>query len=414
MKFILVVTFIILIALIGSRRTFTRFKLPLGTQHVFLTGTEYLFVGVFLGGSGLNLLDAYTLEQLRPFMSLGLAWVGLLFGIQLQRRQLIRFPLQYTLFAFIQALFTLLVIFVPSYLLLRYFSHLIFEQSDITDGLILLSALILAASASATAPSVLAMVPPEMARHSRKLMGLWQFISGIDDLFGIIVLGFTFWLPQFHPILDNTFLTSWLWSAISVGSGVLIGLICHALTLSKLDVGELLLIVISCVIFSAGIALHFNLSPLFINLIVGIVLANLSPARNRMMQVLLNGEKSVYIIFLILVGASWRSGVSLPLVCLFVGGYVALRFFGKVVGSFIAAFAATPQSLIGENEFKSNIGLGLISQGGMAIVIAINFQQIYPSRLTDLVVTVVLLSTIVNELISPALIIRVLRKEGAT
>ena len=100
MKFILVVAFIILIALIGSRRTFTRLRLPLGAQYLFLTGTEYLFVGVFLGSSGIDLFDAATLEQLRPFMSLGLAWVGLLFGIQLQHRQLIRFPLQYTLIAF--------------------------------------------------------------------------------------------------------------------------------------------------------------------------------------------------------------------------------------------------------------------------------------------------------------------------
>ena len=411
MKFILVVAFIILIALIGSRRTFTRLRLPLGAQYLFLTGTEYLFVGVFLGSSGIDLFDAATLEQLRPFMSLGLAWVGLLFGIQLQHRQLIRFPLQYTLIAFIQALFTLIVIFIPSYLLLRHFSHLISEQGAITDRLILLSALILAASASATAQSVLAMVPREMVRRGRQLMRLWQFIAGIDDLLGIIILGVTFSLPQFHPILGNASLTSWAWGAISAGLGVLMGFIFHALTLSKLDANELLLIVIASVIFSAGIALHFNLSPLFINLIVGVILANLSPSRNRIMQVLLNGEKSVYIIFLILVGASWRLGASVPLVCLFVGVYVALRFFGKVFGSSIAAFVASPQK---GNEFKSNIGLGLISQGGMAIAIAINFQQIYPSSLTDLVVTVVLLATILNEIISPALIIRVLRKVEAT
>ncbi|MBI1929274.1 cation:proton antiporter [Candidatus Poribacteria bacterium] len=368
-------------------------------------------MGVFLGRAGINLLDASTLAQLRPFMSLGLAWVGLLFGIQFQHRQLIRFPPQYTLIAFTQALFTLIVIFIPGYFLLRHFSYLISEGDTIADTMILSAVLILAASASATAPSVLAMVPKEMARRGRKLMRLWQFIAGLDDLPGIIVLGLVFWLPQFHQIRGNVLFISLGGWVISVGLGVLMGLILHTLTVPGLRMDALLLVVIGSVIFSAGIALHLNRSPLFINLVVGVVLANLSPARNRILHVLLNGEKSVYIIFLILVGASWRLGTSWLLVSLFVGVYVALRFFGKVFGSWMAAFVVSPRR---ENEFKSNIGLGLISQGGMAIVMAINFQQIYPSALTDVVVTVVLLATLFHELISPSLIIRVLRKADAT
>jgi hypothetical protein len=45
------VAILLIIALIGYRRTFTRRQLPIGARLVYLTGTEFILVGVALSAS---------------------------------------------------------------------------------------------------------------------------------------------------------------------------------------------------------------------------------------------------------------------------------------------------------------------------------------------------------------------------
>ena len=59
---------IVLVALLGSRRTFTRVKLPLAARHIYLTGTEYILVGLCLGSQMLGLLDGKALQGLAPLL----------------------------------------------------------------------------------------------------------------------------------------------------------------------------------------------------------------------------------------------------------------------------------------------------------------------------------------------------------
>ena len=84
MKIVVGVALVILIALLGSRRTFTKVKLPLAARHIYLTGTEYILVGLCLGGLLLDLLDQASLKGLDPLLFLSLGWIGLMFGIQLE------------------------------------------------------------------------------------------------------------------------------------------------------------------------------------------------------------------------------------------------------------------------------------------------------------------------------------------
>jgi len=407
MKLIVVVALIFLIALVGSRRTFARVKLPLGAQHIFLTGTEFIFVGLFLGGVFLNILDEKMIKELHPFLSLGLAWIGLLFGIQLDFRKLIRFPIQYFLVAMLQAIFTLLVVFFPFYFILdRFFP---------SESNLILVALVLSAAAAPTAQSALALqsprspsgllrVPRDDAQHGRRLMRLLRYVSGMDGLVGLVILGFVLCFSEFHTVGGEGFLATWQWLLISIGLGVVIGFIFHVLTSSRVAAEELLLVVLGMIIFSGGIALYLNLSPLFVNFIIGVVIANLSHAKNRITSILLSGEKSVYIIFLILVGATWHLGSAWAFAL--AGIYFVIRLIGKICGGYLAT-----RMFKTVLNVPASVGLGLVSQGGMAIVIVINFQQVYHSVLTDVVVTMVLLATLVNEIISPALAQRVLKQQ---
>ena len=139
------------------------------------------------------------------------------------------------------------------------------------------------------------------------------------------------------------------------------------------------------------IQIHY--SPLISGFLCGIVIANFCRHRLRALSEVLNAEKTIYIILLILLGAEWDFKMDFILVI--AGIYIIIRAFGKFIGTFM-----------GTRLFKSGyhvpptIGLGLISDGGFAVAIIMDFMLLYPS-FADPLITIVVLSLIVNELFSP-------------
>jgi Kef-type K+ transport system membrane component KefB len=159
------------------------------------------------------------------------------------------------------------------------------------------------------------------------------------------------------------------------------------------------------VLFSSGIALYFKLSPLFINAVMGFMVANLPGSKDRIFRLLVLLEKPFYLVFLILAGAVWHpeSAWVLPIAALYLG----LRFAGKLSGGFLAARAATAVT-----RPPHALGLGLVAQGGMAIAMVMNYYQLSAAPVTDVVVTTVLIAVIANELAGPSLAVRLLRTAG--
>ena len=389
MKLVIVAALVVAIALVGSRRSFVRLRLPLGVENLFLTGAEYVLVGLLLGGAVFNLLDGSTLRGLYPFMGLGLSWIGILFGVQWEFRRLARIPISVLGIALLQALVTVVVVGVPFYLL--------FQQVFAYPGEVaFIGALTLAAAASDTAQSGLALVARNVSPAGRPLMQLLQNISHLDGLVGVIAFGLISCLAIPHGDIAAPF-----WIGISAGLGLVVGLFVVALTAYRLEDEEMLLVVLGAVIFSGGLALYLNLSPLLVNLIAGTVVANLARRRAQagIRKVLLEGERSIYILFLILVGAGWHIG------SIWIGGlvlfYLVVRTLGKMLGGFLSSRLFLPQSVPG-------LGLGLLSHGGMAVAIVVNLHQIHRSELTDVVISVVLLGMLFSELFSPTLVRRTL------
>ena len=195
------------------------------------------------------------------------------------------------------------------------------------------------------------------------------------------------------------------WFALSMVVGGAAGFLLHLLTRVRCSDEELLIFVLGMAVFSGGIALSLKLSPLFVNTLMGLVVANLPGSRNRIFHLLERLEKPFYIVFLILAGAIWHPAPpwGLPLAILYLG----LRLIGKVSGGFLAARIA-PES----SRPPLTLGLGLISQGGIAIAMVMNYYQLSSAPVTNAVVTTVLLAVILNELASPYLARAVLHRAG--
>ena len=85
----------------------------------------------------------------------------------------------------------------------------------------------------------------------------------------------------------------------------------------------------------------------------------------------------------------------------------AVETFARKGSSGLAARLAT-------DDFRPPLGLGmgLVSQGGIAVAMVMDYYQLGSTELTGLVVTIVLIAVIVNELVSPSLARHVLRTAG--
>ena len=191
MKLVSAAILIVVIAFVGSRLSFVQIRLPLGLRHLFLTGIEYILVGLLLGGAALDLLDAPTLDGLYPFMGMGLSWIGMLFGIQWEFRRLSHIPQRVFGIALVQSLITVFVVAVPFFLLFRVlFSH--------ETGMLLIGAVTVAAAASGTASSGLTLFARNTRSSARPLMRLLRNVSNIDDLVGLTAFGLISCLAVLH------------------------------------------------------------------------------------------------------------------------------------------------------------------------------------------------------------------------
>ena len=400
MKIIAGITLIVLLALLGSRWTFTKVRLPLAARHIYLTGAEYILVGLCLGASLLDLLDAATLRGLSPVLNIALGWIGLMFGAQLDLRQMVRFPAQYMQVALVQGVVTLAVCFVAFTLIPGWVPAAAAAPSlpGTLPASPTVAALVLAALAVPTAQSSLALIERELGARQVPLMQVLRYAAGFDALLALLVFGVLFALSHDTSPLGIEHLVPLQILGLTIGLGLLTGLVLHMLTRLQCSQEELLLFTVGGVAFSAGAAAFLKLSPLVVTLVAGMLVANVRGQKERIARALIALEKPMYLVLLLMGGARVILDDSFGTVALFGLAYVGLRALGKLGGGAVASgIFRTPQPL------SPWLGLGLISQGGMTVAMVVSFHQAFLGPTADAILLMVLLAVMANELASPAL-----------
>ncbi len=394
---------VILVALVGARVSFSTEGTPLGPRLLLRTGTPFVAVGFALGPSGLGLLTPEWMEAFTPLLAVGLGWVGFQFGLQLDHDSLGRFPLRHHLFALAQGALTLLV-FLGVGLALT-------SVAGLEGPVPLLLLLAAGCTAAVTTPAGIALVSSTFQVRG-PVRDLLLFVGSIDALVGIVALQLTYALFRPDTVIMGLGPPSQLvFVATALGVGIVCGIVLLWLTRSRPAAEELVLYLLGACTFAAGLALQWDLSPLFVAMTMGILVANFSRSRIRMQVVLSRWEKPVYVTFLLLAGALLRipTWLVLPITL----GYVGLRFLAKV-GS--AALLVRPLGL--DERIPSRVGLGLIPQGGISIAMAVSAMLMY-SDLTvrgidaeSLLFAVIVIGVALSELIGPLLTLRLLRAAG--
>ncbi|HSR42270.1 MAG TPA: hypothetical protein VLL48_08865, partial [Longimicrobiales bacterium] len=286
---------LIVLALLGARFSFSTQRVPAGPRLLFRTGIHFLVLGYLLGPGGLGLLTGEAVGQLQPLVALGLGWVGLLFGMQLDRETLRQFPLGFHLLAVAQAALAFALFFGIGVVGLE-----LAGRSGEIATLILVGA---AATASMSTPAGVAMVSANFLARG-KVRQLLFFVSSIDALVGIVAIQTAYSL--YHPgsllaVLGSPPAAAWF--LLALGLGIVCGILFVWLVRPRPGREELVLYLLGIASLASGAALQLQLSPIFVCVVTGAVVANLAPDRQRVFQALEKWEKPIYVVLLLLAGA---------------------------------------------------------------------------------------------------------------
>ena len=398
MKVTFALLIIIFLAFSGYRLTFRHFRMPPFVRRFYLTGTEFLLLGLLLGPQFLNLVDVETQKGLAPLTALLLGWIGLFFGFQFEIKKLRRFPLEFFFAAVCEGLLTFGLVFAVLY-------STIVLCFDIPDSLTMIVAITLAAASGCTSPTGLAFLSPNSTAKRQNTVKLLRFISGVDGLIPLLIFGLCFFgNPSTDP--DGSWLGG-LWWGVLTSLGASIGLLLlFTLFIShrRLE-SELILVVIGMTMLTSGLASALKFSPLLTNFFVGFWLVNLSRDKERIYQILMTVEKPTYLLLLVFLGVYIRFD-SIYLVF-----FALIYCLYRVLGKFLAGFLVTRLN----PEFKKyprQLGFGLLAQGGLSLAIFLDFYQTFPSRIATLVISLAVLAVIYNEFLSHYFLERLFEKDA--
>lgn len=382
MKAVLVLILVILLSLLGYHYAFANKKRTPLTSPVFLTELMYLSIGLVIGPNFLGFLDEEILNAFSPLIFLGLGWIGMLFGIQLNFRDIRRFPKGFFGITIFQGLFPLIFVFLA---FVAYFAYM----GDMPGGLILSTALIFGSVSVCTSQSAMAVMSRDTAKKKRGLLVLMRYISSLDDLLAIPLLALAFAYEGFHTIGGSVYFRWWDVVLATIMLGLLSGFILNLLIRMAGDRREISLLIISVVILFVGVSRYLNISPIFIAVLAGMILANLSPNRDEVTDFLIKGEKPIFLIFLIISGALLEF---VPQVLIVVPLFIGVRLIAKALGGLFVS-----KTFQTNFEIPKNIGLGLVPQGSLSLAIALSFVMSAPQIVGTLLIFSVAASVLLHE-----------------
>ncbi len=186
-----------------------------------------------------------------------------------------------------------------------------------------------------------------------------------------------------------------VWQLVgSSALGFLVGLLLASWAAKVVESGEVLILLVGCVLLTVGAAGTFGLSPLVASLAVGATMTNLSSKSRRLFDALGRTDPPLYVIFFVLAGADLNLAL-LPSLGVLGAVYVLCRAAGKFGGAWLAARRESfPHSV------QPLFGLSLFAQAGLAVGLVLVTRERFP-EIAPTVSTVVLGAVVVFEIAGP-------------
>jgi len=367
----------------------------------------YMLLGVILGVSGFGALDEPKLEGLSFITEVALGFVAFAIGAELNIASLRRQGTAVVAIILAESFAAFLVVLIGVYAL--------------TWDLPL--SLMFAAVAPASAPAgTVAVIREYKARGS--LTKVLYAVVGFDDALAIVIYAFAA-AAAGSLLAGETGATADSWQgmlsgavgeiALSLLVGTAIGLAFSVLASRLSNPGEIFILVFGAVTAAVGVCLRLDMSLILTNMVVGFVLANTRREETvrRVMAPVAQFMPLLFVLFFCLAGAHLDLGV-LPKLGWVGLVYVVCRSAGLIGGSRLGAIIGGA-----DEKVKKYVGLGILSQAGVAIGLSLIAKQRFDALGSERAVTIgaelittVAATCIIFEIIGPILTKIALEKAG--
>ena len=186
-----------------------------------------------------------------------------------------------------------------------------------------------------------------------------------------------------------------VWQLIgSCALGFLVGITLASWASQVVETGEVLILLVGCVLLTVGVSAMLDLSALVASLAVGATLVNLSSRSRRLFEALSHTDPPLYVIFFVLAGADLNLAL-LPSLGIIGVAYVLCRASGKLGGAWLAGRATDSSTSV-----RQLLGPAILAQAGLAVGLVLVTRQRFPD-LAPVVTTVVLGAVVVFEIAGP-------------
>ncbi len=356
----------------------------------------YIIAGMLLGKSLVNLLNDNFINNADAVSEVALAIIAFTIGGELVFEELKKIGIRVVFIAMAEGGMAFALVFG---------SMLLLKQSMAT-------ALLLGAVASATAPAATVLILNQM-RASGPLTKTLIAVVAIDDIICLMIYAIASSIAKVtleHG--DDVHISKILLGpAYEIGFSILLGLIVGLVLMFLIRFfsrnSEVLSLVVGAIFVTVGFADYFELSTLLANMTLGIIIANYSQNKLKAFTVVDSFTAPLYISFFVIAGA--RLDIRLITQVGLIGiVYLFARMAGKISG-------ASVMSLItkADKNVSKYLGFGLLSQIGVAVGLAIVISHEFSGTgIGDLVITVLLTTTIATEIIGPLMTKLAVTKSG--
>lgn len=362
-----------------------------------------MLVGILLGEQFINylnksynfnlpvLLRNESFSGFEIFVAIVLGYSGFSVGLNFRIKKLIGVSTDHFKLSLIDVFLSLLFVGgVFFFLINRFFqNYVVFNDAIVISLFIGITSIVLSSS-----------IPERIGKNFRPEGNNFRTLMLIPDLNNLIAVSFFGMLAAVTSAMSGKkiFVTPIEWFLISALGGLILGFLFFIFLEKEENENHLLISLIGIIAFTSGIAYTFNLSPIFLNLLAGIVVGNLIKSSNRLYSILKKFEEFFFAIILIYAG----SLLEIDNINLFLGVfiiYIVIRYVIKSINGHLAYFFAFDRT-----QYGSSIGKGLNTQGLVALAIVINFHQIFESQFSSVIFSAIVLAVLINDLLSEKLI----------
>lgn len=341
----------------------------------------YILAGILIGPCVLNFIPESIIEGMSFVSDLALAFIAFGVGKFFKKEVLLRTGKKIIIITISEAL--------AAGVLVTLVLKVIF-------GLGWDFALILGAIATATAPASTMMTINQYKAKGEFVDTLLQIVA-LDDV--VCLLSFSIVSAVINGnaaggVSVNDILIPIAGNILVIGLGIFCGYFLSRLLIPARSRDNRLILAIAMLLGLSGICAAMDISPLLSCMVYGAVYINLTEDKKLFRQIN-NFTPPVMSIFFIV------SGMNLDINALSVVGgigvtYFMVRIVGKYLGTYLSCLAVKTS-----REIRNYMGLALIPQAGVAIGLAFLGQRMLPPETGNLMMTIILSSSVLYEMVGP-------------